>query len=187
MNSQVLGDQGLNSNSKPERSRSSFQELDNSEKDSLFRKLGCLFGVRVDAINGPRTSGRAVARFKNEGQNYPSTWIREHNDVITDIIETSNERDTNYIHDGWSLIATHTIPVWTALRIVKNNQAAGESHCVTKQTIFHRLLLDMPLNDLVPCSEFEEDVRKALNKPANLAKFQALDRVFNFWFVVSQL
>ncbi|KAG8735791.1 hypothetical protein FRC12_017913, partial [Ceratobasidium sp. 428] len=180
MDFQVQGDQSLNTNSKPERSRSNFQEMDSSDKDSLFRELGCLFGVRVNAINGPRTSGRAVARFKNEGQNYPSTWIREHNDVITDIIETSNGRDTNYIHDGWSLIATNTIPVWIALRIAKNNQAAGESHCVTKQTIFRRLLLDMPLTDLVPCSEFEEDVRKALNKATNLGKFQALDRVFQF-------
>ncbi|KAG8743839.1 hypothetical protein FRC10_011306 [Ceratobasidium sp. 414] len=181
----ILGAQerGNNNRLKP---NSTFQCLDASEKEALaalnkLDKLGCFFGVRVDGNDGPRISTRPAAKYKAEGQYHSLAWISEKSDVITEVIHTDNSRDANFVHDGWSQIATDTVPTWTASRIAKNNRAASSGQWTTKRTTFQRLALDIPLTDLVPVSEFEEAVQNALNEQTTLEKYRALDRVFQFW------
>ncbi|KAG8713592.1 hypothetical protein FRC08_013058 [Ceratobasidium sp. 394] len=162
---------------------SNFQSLDATEKENLLRKLGCLFGVRIDGNDGPRISTRPVAKCKIEGQHHFPAWISERSDVITEVIQTDNNRDANFIHDGWSQIAADTVPTWTASRIAKNNRATLSGQWTTRRMTFQRLALDIPLPDLVPVSEFEQAVQDALNEQTMPGKHQALDRVFQFWSV----
>jgi hypothetical protein len=140
-----------------------------------------LFGFRVDSNDGPNISTGPVARHRVDGQFCSSKWIREKSDIISEIITTRNSRDTNYVHQGWSLPATTTATPWMSSRIAGNNQIPSNGWVLTKRTTVQRLTLDIPLEDLVPVPEFEIDIQAALEKPTDLGKYQSLERVFQRW------
>jgi hypothetical protein len=108
-----------------------------------------------------------VARPGSTGPSH----IRELNNITTEVLRTWSERETNYVHQGWSLsrIASHN-------QISHNNALS-----VTKRVIAQLLRVDIQLQQLKPNPEFEANIRAALGKPNNFEKFHGLYRVFELW------
>ncbi|KAG8743392.1 hypothetical protein FRC10_012118 [Ceratobasidium sp. 414] len=140
-----------------------------------------MYGIRVDGNDGPRRSTQAVARCREQGQHHSPAWIEDRDIIMSETISTQTSRDSNYIHQGWSITAAATVPPWTASRIAQNLQADGDGRWTTKRTIVQRLALDIPPRDLIAVPEFEADIQAALGKPTAFDKFRALDNVFHIW------
>jgi hypothetical protein len=139
-----------------------------------------LFGVRVDGTDGPKRSMRPVARRKPEGSYVP---VETMSDIITEEITAKNEREANYAHHGWSLVATAAIPPWTSSRMTNNNLKPlnREELWITKRFMLRRLAFELLVEDLEPVPEFEADVKNALAKSSNYEKFHAFYRVLHIW------
>lgn len=135
----------------------------------------------VDGDEGPKRSTPRIARHKYDSR-YPPTLIQETNNIMTEVISTRIDRDTNFVHLGWSLSATSTGSPWISSRIASNNQVLQTSDWVTKRTIVQRIAIDIDPQDLEPTPEFETDVRIALGKSNRFECFQALDQVFRLWW-----
>jgi hypothetical protein len=103
------------------------------------------------------------------------------NDIVTDVITTRNERQTNYVHQGWSLTAINAMSPWTLSRIARLNQTNHVETFVSKRVINQRLQVEATLADLIPVPEFEDDVSAALNKTTRFEKFKELYKVFEHW------
>ncbi|QRV96721.1 hypothetical protein RhiJN_24739 [Ceratobasidium sp. AG-Ba] len=140
-----------------------------------------LFGARIDANDGPKTAIRPVAKYKIEGRLHSPDWILETNNITTDIIRTLTERDANYVHAGWSQIATSANPPWMGSRIGSNQQMTVRIKQTTRMILFQRLSVEIPSSDLVPVAEFEDVIRDALEGPTLVDRFQRLSRVFQLW------
>ncbi|CAE7186682.1 unnamed protein product [Rhizoctonia solani] len=78
------------------------------DKDTLLQNIGCLFGIRVDSNDGPQILARQVAKFAGDR----NPVVREINELSTESITTKTERETNYIHHGWSIAAASTTNSW---------------------------------------------------------------------------
>lgn len=107
--------------------------------------------------------------------------LQELSEVKTELTSAQHERETNYVHEGWSLLATSTLSPWAQSRIANNNQANRSVPSVTKRFLARRAQVDIALDDISPAPEFESDVRAALEKETRSEKFQALYRVFERW------
>lgn len=111
--------------------------------------------------------------------------VREMNDIITELITTKNEREANYVHQGWSLPTASLSFPWTASRISRYNQSNRDEVWITKRTIMRRLTFRILLEDLVPDPGFEADIKVALEKPTTYDRFQGVYRALHNWLVVS--
>lgn len=136
-----------------------------------------LFGTRADDNTAPRRSTIPVAHRGLKS----SAHFQDINEIDTEVITTQSERETNYVHKGWSLSAISTASPWIFSRIANNNQANPSVASVTKRVTVSRLRVDMMLGDLVPVPKFELEVRSALEKQSKAEKFQALYQVFERW------
>ncbi|KAG8733071.1 hypothetical protein FRC11_008906 [Ceratobasidium sp. 423] len=88
--------------------------LKNSQdKDALLRNIEYLCGIRVDNNDGPQSTTRRVARYV--GDDLP--FVQEMSDFLTETVTTKTERETNYVHHGWSIDAASTISPWISSRI----------------------------------------------------------------------
>ncbi|CAE7186673.1 unnamed protein product [Rhizoctonia solani] len=110
------------------------------DKDALLQNIGCLFGIRVDSNDCPQILARQVAKFARDRK----PVVREINELSTESITTKTERETNYIHHGWSIAAASTTNSWISSRIASNNQPNAEGTwseieaALKKPTIFQR-------------------------------------------------
>ncbi|KAG8697484.1 hypothetical protein FRC09_007848 [Ceratobasidium sp. 395] len=73
------------------------------------------------------------------------------------------------------------LPPWIACRITRDDRVDTKGSWTTGQTIAQRMVLDIPLGDLLPAPEFDADVRGALQKATNFDKFAALNKTFELW------
>lgn len=136
-----------------------------------------LFGFFIDDNSGPRRSSQQIAYRKGS----KPFGFRESDDIATEILNTSHERETNYVHQGWLPATIKEISPWTAYRISRRDQVDRDIASVTKHIIRPRLRVALVLEDLEPAPEFEDDVRAALGKTIKLEKFQELRKVFARW------
>jgi hypothetical protein len=109
--------------------------------------------------------------------------MRETNDIVTEVITTTSEREANYVHQGWSLSATSVIPPWTSSRIASHNQSDRDGVWVTKRTIVQALTLNVSLEELAAVSDFEDEIRAGLAKPTTFEKLQAIYQAIHVWSV----
>ncbi|CAE6426585.1 unnamed protein product [Rhizoctonia solani] len=152
--------------------------LKNSEdKDTLLRNIGYLCGIRVDDTDGPRNLTRQVAKFVGD----QPPFVQEMMNFLTETIKTSTERDTNYIHHGWSIDAVSTISPWTASRIASNNHPNADGTWLTRRTLVQRFAVQHSLGDLAPVPEFKAEIEAALEKPSIFQKFEAVYRALHKW------
>lgn len=138
-----------------------------------------LFGIRIDDSSGPRRSAFQVAQRKSTGPIH----TRETNEIDTEVIKTQSERETNYVHKGWSLPAILAKSPWALSRIANANHVSQDVPSITKRVTTRRLRVEVPLEDLKPSPEFEADITAALKKSNNFEKFYALHQAFEHWFV----
>lgn len=136
-----------------------------------------LYGFSIDGLE-PKRSIRPVAkhmpRFKGP------LCLRETNDVTTEIITSTSERESNYVHHGWSSTTIYPTP-WTSSRIANTNQPNRDGIWTTKRTIAHKLELTISIEELQPVQEFEDEVRAALSLSTTFEKFQAVYRLLQVW------
>jgi hypothetical protein len=136
--------------------------------------------VRVDGIDGPKKSLRPVAmRTKSRGD----PFVQEMDDSITEMVTTKNEREANYVHQGWSLSAASTIPLWASSRIANKSQPNPNGVWITKRSVLQRLTFRVLLDELAPMPQFEADMKAALEKPTTSEKFQAVHKTLHIWLV----
>ncbi|KAG8729287.1 hypothetical protein FRC10_004104, partial [Ceratobasidium sp. 414] len=147
----------------------------------ILPPIQVLSAIRIDGNDGPRRSMNVVAKCKTPDQHHSLAWIEECDDIISEVIPTQSTRATNYVHQGWSIVATTTLAPWISSRIARKDQPNEKGNWVTKRTIVQRLVLDIPPGDLVPVPEFETDVRAALGKPTVFEKVESLNKVFGLW------
>jgi hypothetical protein len=122
-----------------------------------------------------------VTRYKIHGHYYSPNWVKEKNDLNTEVIITKSERAANYIHQGWSLSAASIMSPWISSRLSNNIQANKDGSWVSKRAVFQRFALNIPLRELEPVPEFETEILDALSKSTKAEKFQALYEAFSFW------
>ncbi|KAG8693558.1 hypothetical protein FRC08_009038 [Ceratobasidium sp. 394] len=102
--------QDLGGNNKAQPPVVLFQHLSDSEKENLLDKNGYMYGICIDGNDSPRRSTQVVARCRTQGQHHSPTWIEEQDAIISENISAQTSRDSNYIHQGWSIAAAATIP-----------------------------------------------------------------------------
>ncbi|CAE6532005.1 unnamed protein product [Rhizoctonia solani] len=124
--------------------------LKNSQdKDALLGNIGYLCGIRVDNNDGPQSTTRRVARYV--GDELP--FVQEMNDFLTETVTTKTERETNYVHHGWSIDAASTISPWISSRIAARNRRNADG----------------------------AEIEAALEKPTVFTKFEAIYRALHKW------
>ncbi|KAG9078841.1 hypothetical protein FS749_009098 [Ceratobasidium sp. UAMH 11750] len=155
--------------------------LTNPEQEGLLRKNKALFGFLMDDHSGPTRPTQQVATYKITGQYYSPAWMQEENSIDTDIIHTDCERDSNYVHQGWSLSAISKVSPWTLSRMHQNGRLKREGSWTTQRKAILRLSVNIPATDLQPSPGFEADVRAALAQATKAEKCQALYKALNHW------
>ncbi|KAB5589644.1 Jacalin-like lectin domain containing protein [Ceratobasidium theobromae] len=108
-------------------------------------------------------------------------FIQEADETVTEIITTTNERETNYIQQGWSLSTASMIPAWASSRIANKNQPNRNGVWITKRTVLQRLTFSVLFEELMPVPEFEAEIKAALEKPTAAEKFQAVHKALYNW------
>ncbi|ELU45111.1 hypothetical protein AG1IA_00855 [Rhizoctonia solani AG-1 IA] len=147
------------------------------DKDTLvsrLRGIGCM-------CDPTRQLTRQVAR--SLGVNPP--FVQETNDFFIENIATTTERDTNYVHQGWSIDATSTISPWALSRTITQNGPNNSGAWITRRTVIKRLSVQVSLTDLVSTSEFQDEIEVALSQPTVFQQFRGVYRTFHGWSVKS--
>ncbi|KAJ1304016.1 hypothetical protein OPQ81_008424 [Rhizoctonia solani] len=147
------------------------------DRGNVLRNMGYLCGIRVNNNDGPQSLTRQVA--KHVGAEPP--FVREIRDFLTETITTTTERETNYIHCGWSIDAASTTSPWISSRIAANNQSNPKGTWLTRRTLVQRLCVRVSLEDLAPTPGFEAEIEAALKKTTTFQQFEAVYRVFHDW------
>ncbi|CAE6469712.1 unnamed protein product [Rhizoctonia solani] len=147
------------------------------DKEALLQNIGYLQGIRVDNNDGPQHLTRRVATFV--GDNPPHT--QEISDFLTETITTKTERETNYIHYGWSVSAASITNPWISSRIAANNQHNAEGTWLTRRTQVQRFRVRVSAKDLAPDPEFKSDIEAALRQPTTFERFEAVYQVLHKW------
>ncbi|KAG8726787.1 hypothetical protein FRC11_014495, partial [Ceratobasidium sp. 423] len=150
---------------------------DFEDRDTLLRNIGYLCGIRVDDIDSPQSLTRQVAKFVGD----EPPLVQEMTNFLTETIKTNTERETNYIHHGWSVDAASTISPWTSSRIAANNQPNADGAWLTRRTLVQRLVVQLSLDDLAPVPEFKSEIEAALGEPTIFQKFEAVYRALHKW------
>ncbi|KAG8793417.1 hypothetical protein FRC12_002792 [Ceratobasidium sp. 428] len=132
----------------------------------------------MDSHDGPVKSFHQVAVYKTHGTDYPEGWIDDEDGVTTEVIRTHHDRDSNYVHAGWSLSTTSSLSPWIYLRSIGQKQANLGVTWITKRTTIKKRTINIPPEELRPCPEFEVDIQNALNQPSNAERFQAVNKTF---------
>ncbi|CAE6455356.1 unnamed protein product, partial [Rhizoctonia solani] len=147
--------------------------------DNMLRRAKWLRGFRIDNVHGPQVAIQQVASCVDRA----TPLIEEMSDISTEIIVTSTERETNYVHCGWSIGAVRTVSPWTSSRIAANNQLEpdAEGTWYTRMTRSKRFKIQTLLEDLAPVPEFEAAIEEALRQPTIYEKFQAVYRALARW------
>ncbi|KAG8701827.1 hypothetical protein FRC11_011873, partial [Ceratobasidium sp. 423] len=130
-----------------------------------------LCGFRVDNMDGPQVVAHQVASHVDGA----APFI-EKNDIFTEIITTHHKRESNYIHQGWSVGAAATISPWTLSRRDATNRYNAGGTWTTRRMLAPRLRAQVLLEDLIPVPEFEAAIEQALTRPSRFEKFQAVYR-----------
>ncbi|KAB5589822.1 hypothetical protein CTheo_6746 [Ceratobasidium theobromae] len=147
--------------------------------DIVITPIADLFGVRADGIDGPRISMRQVATRKSGG--FPCA--RETDEILVEAFTTRNQREFNYIRQGWAPAAASVVPPWTSSRMT--NKSSGPANkggeWVTKRYTLQQLTFDLLAEELEPVPNFVKDVKDALAKPTKFEKFQAIYRILHCW------
>ncbi|CAE6473783.1 unnamed protein product [Rhizoctonia solani] len=147
------------------------------DKDTLLQNIGYLRGVRVDNNDGPQTLTRRVAKFIG----VESPLVQEITDFFTETISAKTERETNYIHHGWSNIAASTINPWILSRIAANNQPDAQGSWLTRRTLVQRFRVRVSPKDLVAVPEFRAEIEAALKKSTVFHQFEAVYQALYDW------
>ncbi|CAE6473792.1 unnamed protein product [Rhizoctonia solani] len=147
--------------------------------DEILRRAGWLRGFRVDGVDEPRISAYKVASYVDGA--LPFIEDSDTSNLVTNTIISTNKRELNYFHRGWSLGATRTISPWTSSRIAANDQPNPEGMWFTRITKTKRVKLEVQLEDLIPAPEFEASIEEALEHPTTAEKFQGVYRVLSRW------
>ncbi|KAG8761505.1 hypothetical protein FRC11_013767 [Ceratobasidium sp. 423] len=147
------------------------------DKGTLLRNIGYLCGIRVNDKDGPRSLTRRVAKFVGD----EPPFVQEVINFLTETITTNTERETNYIHHGWSIDAASTISPWISSRIAANNQPNADGTWLTRRTLVQRLAVQSSLEDLAPVPEFKAEIEAALRRPTIFQKFEAVYRALHKW------
>ncbi|KAH7333832.1 hypothetical protein B0J17DRAFT_674281 [Rhizoctonia solani] len=150
---------------------------DFKDKEILLQNIGHLHGIRVDSNDGPQSLSRRAA--KTVGNNPP--FIQEMNEYLTETISTQTERETNYIHHGWSIDATSTTNPWISSRITSRNQRNGDGVWLTRRTLVQQFCLRVSMEDLVAAPDFEAEIKAAVQKPSVFQRFEATYRALHKW------
>ncbi|KDN36065.1 hypothetical protein RSAG8_11087, partial [Rhizoctonia solani AG-8 WAC10335] len=150
---------------------------DSQDKHTLLRNIGYLRGIRVDSNDAPQTLMRQVATFVEDG----TPIVQEINDFVTETITTKTQRQTNYIHHGWSIAAASATSPWISSRIAANNQHNSEGTWVTRRALVQRLRVRVAPRDLVPAAEFTAEMEAALKQSTIFKRFEAVYQVFHDW------
>ncbi|CAE6474180.1 unnamed protein product [Rhizoctonia solani] len=120
-----------------------------------------LHGFRVDVMDEPQISADQAASHTRGAMSF----VEEANSLSTETTVTNTERETNYVHRGWSIGAIRKISPWTSSRIAVNNQPGAEGTWYTSIMRNRRLKIKVLLKDLVPTPEFEAAIEEALRQP----------------------
>ncbi|KAG8713595.1 hypothetical protein FRC08_013061 [Ceratobasidium sp. 394] len=158
-----------------------FQHLTDSEKSYLLDSHGCLYGIHVDAHSGSRMSSNPIARCKAERLRHLPNWFREVEDTITEIIQTQTDRDSNYVHHGWSTATTTTLVPWIASRIARGQVPTLPGAWTTIHITVKRLAIQITLEDITPVPEFEAEMQAALGESTDFHRFEKVNEAFNRW------
>ncbi|EUC60503.1 jacalin-like lectin domain protein [Rhizoctonia solani AG-3 Rhs1AP] len=147
--------------------------------DNMLRRAKWLRGFRIDNAHGPQVAIQQVASCVDRA----TPLIEEMSDISTEIIVTSTERETNYVHCGWSIGAVRTVSPWISSRITANSQLDpdAEGTWYTRMTRSKRFKIQTLLEDLAPVPEFEAAIEEALRQPTIYEKFQAVYRALARW------
>ncbi|CAE6457038.1 hypothetical protein ACGC1H_003201 [Rhizoctonia solani] len=152
--------------------------LKNSQdKDALLQNIGYLRGIRVDNNDGPQVLTYPAAKFIGRG--FP--FVKEISEFFNETITTKTERETNYIHHGWSNIAASTTNPWILSRIAANNQPNAEETWLTKRTLVQRFRVRVSPKDLAPVPEFKAEIEAALKKSTVFHRFEAVYQALDGW------
>ncbi|CAE7186678.1 unnamed protein product [Rhizoctonia solani] len=138
-----------------------------------LRRAGWLRGFRVDGVDEPRISAYKVASYVDGA--LPFIEDSDTSNLVTNTIISTNKRELNYFHRGWSLGATRTISPWTSSRIAANDQPNPEGMWFTRMTKTKRVKLEVLLEDLIPAPEFAASIEEALGHPTTAEKYLGLN------------
>ncbi|KAG8777534.1 Zymogen granule protein 16 B [Ceratobasidium sp. 428] len=158
--------------------------MDESEKSQIFGKLnnhGCLCGIRVNDAFVPRRTSKRVAKCNDTGLQYSTTWISDVYDSMEEVIHTRTDRDSNYVHHGWSLDAATTLPPWSVSRVERGCQVIRRGSWTTKRATARRLAVKIPLDDIIPAEEFEAEIAASLDQTTDFERFQKLNEALDRW------
>ncbi|CAE6450391.1 unnamed protein product [Rhizoctonia solani] len=147
------------------------------DKDALLQNIGYLRGIRVDNNDGPQMLTHPVATFIGGGP----PFVQEISEFFNETIATKTERDTNYIHHGWSNVAASTTNPWISSRIAANNQPNIEGSWLTKRTLVQRFRVRLSPKDLAPVPEFKAEIEAALKKTTVFHRFEAVYQALHSW------
>ncbi|KAG9101282.1 hypothetical protein FS749_008254 [Ceratobasidium sp. UAMH 11750] len=177
-----IAEQDLNNSYCPiNQSDQPFIIMSTASEQGQARRTSGLSGFVVDRNAGPIQSPCQVAVYDTTGSDYPESWVEEENSLDTEVIRTDCDRDSNYVHAGWSLPAIRTQSPWILSRISNQNQARLEGSWVTKRILLRKRAISIPFEELRPALEFEADIRAALSKDGKVERFQEVYKVFNRW------
>ncbi|KAG8688911.1 hypothetical protein FRC09_012676, partial [Ceratobasidium sp. 395] len=138
-----------------------------------------LCGIRVNDSFVPRRTSKCVAKCKGTELQYTPAWISDVYDSIEEVIHTRTDRDSNYVHHGWSLDAATTLPPWNVSRVERGCQVIGCGSWTTKRATARRLAVTIPLNDVVPADEFEAEIAASLDQTTDFERFQKLNETLD--------
>ncbi|CAE6492404.1 unnamed protein product [Rhizoctonia solani] len=150
---------------------------DSQDKHTLLHNIGYLRGIRVNNNDGPQKLTRRVAKYVGD----EPPFVEEINNFVTESITTRTERETNYVHSGWSLDATSAVTPWISSRIAAKNRPNEEGTWITRRTLVQRFRVRVSPEDLAPVPEFEAEIEAALEKSTIFQRFEAIYRALHKW------
>ncbi|QRV96479.1 Jacalin-like lectin domain protein [Ceratobasidium sp. AG-Ba] len=157
-----------------------FTSLTETEMQGFLHVNHALHGLLINDSSGPIRSKQQVAMFKGGGY-YSATWIREVNNLKLETINTQSERDSNYVHLGWSLSAVATQTPWISARIARENQTTEKGRWTTRRATLQRLRVEIAQDDLMPKPGFEQEIKAALMLSTMTEKIVAVHEALNRW------
>ncbi|KAG8793424.1 hypothetical protein FRC12_002799 [Ceratobasidium sp. 428] len=135
----------------------------------------------MDGHEGPIKTIRKAAIYETDGSNFREGWVEDERSLTAEVVRTSSDRDSNYVHAGWSLSAIANPSPWISLRASDQKLNSPAGPWITKRRILKRFIINIPPEELRPSPEFEGDIQSALSEQNTAQKLQAVCKAFKRW------
>ncbi|KAG8777031.1 hypothetical protein FRC12_000572 [Ceratobasidium sp. 428] len=135
----------------------------------------------MDGHEGPIKTICQAAIYEADDANYPESWVKDERSLTAEVVRTGCDRDSNYVHAGWSLSAIANPSPWISLRTPDQKLNSSAGPWITKRRILKRFIINIPPEELRPSPEFEGDIQSALSEQNTAQKLQAVCKAFKRW------